>query len=163
MFQLFSTEVRMQFFRTVLMALALIVSGFSNPVFAEDKDPLFIALSSDATRRVGHVLHFAELQRARGHPLTIWLNESGILLASRKYTEKHANHQAALAELMSKGATILICHYYPGGLAHTTVGTNSKRGIWARRPIGLPHIAYCSEPDKIITCPADQSLAGAHA
>ena len=101
----------MQFFKTVLMALALFVSGLSNPVFAGDKDPLFIALSSDATRRVGHVLHFAELQRARGHSLTIWLNESGILLASRKYTEKHASHQAALAELMSKGATVLICHY----------------------------------------------------
>lgn len=101
----------MHFFKTVLMALALIVSGLSNPVFAEDKDPLFIALSSDATRRVGHVLHFAELQRARGHSLTIWLNESGILLASRKYAEKHADHQKALAELMSKGATVLICHY----------------------------------------------------
>jgi predicted peroxiredoxin len=111
MFHPLSTEVGMQFFKTVLLALALIVSGLSNPVFAGDKDPLFIALSSDATRRVGHVLHFAELQRARGHSLTIWLNESGILLASRKYAEKHADHQKALAELMSKGATVLICHY----------------------------------------------------
>jgi len=49
----------MQFFKTILMALTLIVSGLSNPVFAGDKDPLFIALSSDATRRVGHALPFS--------------------------------------------------------------------------------------------------------
>ena len=101
----------MKSLRTVLIALALLVGGFSNPVLAGENDPLFIALSSDATRRVGHVLHFAELQRSRGHPLTIWLNESGILLASSKYTEKHADHQKALAELMNKGASVLVCHY----------------------------------------------------
>ena len=49
----------MQFFKTILMALALIVSGLSNPVFAGDKDPLFIALLISASRLFGVVLHFA--------------------------------------------------------------------------------------------------------
>lgn len=101
----------MKLIRQVFIALALIISSFSNPVLAGERDPLFIGLSSDAEQRVGHVLHFSELQLTRGHPLTIWLNESGIFLASRQHTKKHATQQKALTELMSKGASVIVCQY----------------------------------------------------
>lgn len=101
----------MKFISQLLLALALCVGAIAAPAFAGDKDPLFIGLSSDSSQRVSHVLHFSDLQISRGHPLTIWLNESGIFLASKKYAEKHSVHQKALAELVSKGATILVCQY----------------------------------------------------
>jgi len=101
----------MKFIKHVLIALALITIGFSNLVLAGEKDPLFIGLSSDATQRVDHVLHFSELQLTRGHPVTIWLNESGIFLASKEYEKKHANQQKALTELMNKGASVIVCQY----------------------------------------------------
>jgi predicted peroxiredoxin len=72
---------------------------------------LFIGLSSDATPRVSHVLHFSEVQLAKGHPLTIWLNENGVLLASKKYAKKYGNHQKAMAELMNKGASVIVCQF----------------------------------------------------
>ena len=101
----------MKFISQLLLTLALYIGAIATPALAGDKDPLFIGLSSDSSPRVGHVLHFSGFQMSRGHPLTIWLNESGIFLASKKYSEKHAVHQKALAELMSKGATVLVCQY----------------------------------------------------
>jgi predicted peroxiredoxin len=99
------------YFARLLVTIALVLGGATNPALAGEKDPLFIGLSSDSNQRVAHVLHFSGLQMSRGHPLTIWLNESGIFLASKKYSEKHAIHQKALAELVSKGATVLVCQY----------------------------------------------------
>ena len=101
----------MKLIKIVLVALALIASGFSSPVLAGDKDPLFISLSSDAAQRVDHVLYFSERQMERGHPLTIWLNETGIFLASKKHEEKYAGQQKALANLMNKGASVIVCRY----------------------------------------------------
>lgn len=101
----------MSYFARLIVTIVLILGSTANLAFAGEKDPLFIGLSSDSSQRVGHVLHFSGLQMSRGHPLTIWLNESGIFLASKKYSEKHAVHQNALAELMSKGATVLVCQY----------------------------------------------------
>jgi intracellular sulfur oxidation DsrE/DsrF family protein len=104
-------EIQMKFISQLLLAVALFIGVIATPALAGDKDPLFIGLSSDSSPRVDHVLHFSGVQMSRGHSLTIWLNESGIFLASKKYSEKHAVHQKALAELMSKGATVLICQY----------------------------------------------------
>lgn len=101
----------MNYLARFLVVVALVLGSAANPALAGDKDPLFIGLSSDSNQRVGHVLHFSGLQMSRGHPLTIWLNESGIFLASKKYSEKHSVQQKALAELMSKGATVLVCQY----------------------------------------------------
>lgn len=101
----------MKFFKLIVAALALAVAGLSNTAMAGGKDPLFIGLSSNSEMRVAHVLHFAGLQQAKGHPLTIWLNENGIFLASSKHTAKHAAAQKSLAELMNKGATVIVCQF----------------------------------------------------
>lgn len=67
----------MQFTKSLLLVLALITGGLSGQVLAGEKDPLFIGLSQDSANRVSHVLHFADLQLKRGHPVTLWLNEGG--------------------------------------------------------------------------------------
>jgi intracellular sulfur oxidation DsrE/DsrF family protein len=100
----------MKFISQLLLTLALCIGVIATPALAGDKDPLFIGLSSDSSQRVDHVLHFSGLHMSRGHSLTIWLSESGIFLASKKY-QKHAVQQKALAELMSKGVTVLVCQY----------------------------------------------------
>jgi predicted peroxiredoxin len=100
-----------KFFHRVVVLLAVVLGVAATSAIAGPNDPLFIGLSSDGANRVGHVLHFAGLQMSRGHPVTIWLNEGGIFLASKKHTEKHAARQKELADLMSKGATVLVCQY----------------------------------------------------
>jgi len=100
--------------RCFLRFVVLFVMAFgfaATSATAGPNDPLFISLSGDGANKVGHVLHFAGLQMSRGHPVTIWLNEGGIFLASKKHTEKHAARQKELADLMSKGASVLVCQY----------------------------------------------------
>lgn len=104
-------ETKMHFTKSVLLVLAFLVVGLSNPVFAGDKDPLFIGLSNDSANRASHVLHFAGLQLKRGHPVTLWLNESGVFLASQKHADKHAEHQETLTQLMNDGAGVIVCRY----------------------------------------------------
>lgn len=101
----------MKLISKLLVLIAICMVAMTTPAMAGDKDPLFIGLSSDSTQRVDHVLHFSGLQMSRGHQLTIWLNESGIFLASKKYADKHAAQQMVLADLIGKGATVLVCKY----------------------------------------------------
>ncbi len=95
----------------LLVAVAIVLGAGGQVALAGDTDPLFIGLSSDSRQRADHVIHFSGLQMSRGHPVTLWLNESGIFLASKKHSEKHAVQQKAIAELISKGATVVVCQY----------------------------------------------------
>ena len=52
---------------------------------------------------------FSKAMMERGHPLTVWLNDKGVLLASRENVGKFADQQKMLTELMTKGATVIAC------------------------------------------------------
>jgi predicted peroxiredoxin len=39
----------------------------------------------------------------------VFLNQSAVLVASKKHKEKYREHQAKLIDSMSKGVTVLIC------------------------------------------------------
>jgi intracellular sulfur oxidation DsrE/DsrF family protein len=45
----------------------------------------------------------------RGHPLTIFFNDRGILVTSKGNGDKFKEQQAALAELAKAGATLIAC------------------------------------------------------
>jgi sulfur relay (sulfurtransferase) complex TusBCD TusD component (DsrE family) len=52
---------------------------------------------------------FGGNQQELGHPLTVFLNDKGVLIGSKANANKFSEHQKKLSELMSKGATVLIC------------------------------------------------------
>jgi sulfur relay (sulfurtransferase) complex TusBCD TusD component (DsrE family) len=52
---------------------------------------------------------FGQNQLERGHPLTIFLNDKGVLIGSKSNAAKFPNQQKAIGELMNKGAVVLIC------------------------------------------------------
>jgi predicted peroxiredoxin len=81
------------------------------PAWAGEKDSLFINLSTDNIPRVDHALHFGNVHFAKGHPLTVFLNGKGVLLASKGHAEKYAAQQKSLAEMMDKGAVVIVCQY----------------------------------------------------
>jgi intracellular sulfur oxidation DsrE/DsrF family protein len=45
----------------------------------------------------------------RGHPLTIFLNDRGIYLASKTHGAKYVDQQKLLSELLSKGTVVIAC------------------------------------------------------
>ncbi len=52
---------------------------------------------------------FGSQQHERGHSLTIFLNDKGVLVGSTTQSNTFASHQKALTRIMSKGATVLVC------------------------------------------------------
>jgi intracellular sulfur oxidation DsrE/DsrF family protein len=74
-------------------------------------------------------LKFSQGQQERGHPITVWLNDKAVLVAS-KDDATFAPQRALLAELMAKGAEVIICpfcmqHY---GMAETALMEGVKVG-----------------------------------
>jgi sulfur relay (sulfurtransferase) complex TusBCD TusD component (DsrE family) len=95
--------------KSLLMALALVVSCVSMPAVAGDTDPLFVNMTTDDAHRARMALTFGGSQLERGHPLTVFLNDKGVLVGSKAHTSEFADHQNALRELMNKGALVIAC------------------------------------------------------
>lgn len=93
----------------LIVALAIALAGPIHTAVAGDTDPLFVNLTTDDSHRANMGITFAKSQLERGHPLTIFLNDKGVLVGSKTNAAKFAEHQKLLSDLMGKGATILIC------------------------------------------------------
>lgn len=87
-------------------AVALLCSGAA---FAGDTDPLFINLTSDDGHRVNMALAFGGNQLERGHPVTVFLNDRGVMAASKANAVQFTDQQTTLQQLLDGGATILVC------------------------------------------------------
>lgn len=91
-----------------LIALMLL-GGMANPAFAGDNDPLFANITTDDAYRASMGIGFGKAMMERGHPLTILLNDKAVFVASKLKSKKYAENQKMLAELVEKGATVLVC------------------------------------------------------
>jgi sulfur relay (sulfurtransferase) complex TusBCD TusD component (DsrE family) len=93
----------------LLLAFSLIISGAAAPVLAGATDPLYVNMTTSDSHRANMAISFSKNQFERGHPLTIFLNDKGVLVGSKANAAAFPEHQKMLAELMSKGAVVLIC------------------------------------------------------
>jgi sulfur relay (sulfurtransferase) complex TusBCD TusD component (DsrE family) len=93
----------------LLVAFALVLFGAAQPTLAGDTDPLFVNLTTDDAHRANMGVTFGKNQFERGHPLTVFLNDKGVLIGTTANAAKYADHQKTLADLMAKGAVVLIC------------------------------------------------------
>jgi sulfur relay (sulfurtransferase) complex TusBCD TusD component (DsrE family) len=91
---------------TAAAAIAMLCSGAA---VAGDTDPLFINLTSDDGHRVTMALAFGGAQLKRGHPLTVFLNDRGVMAASKTNAVQFTDQQSTLQQLLDSGATILVC------------------------------------------------------
>lgn len=71
--------------------------------------PLFINLTSDDAHRARMAIGFGGNQLQAGHPLTIYLNDRGVLLVSRAHSAQFAEQQQLLTALHKAGAQVLVC------------------------------------------------------
>ncbi len=93
----------------MLLAFTLIIGSIAAPAFAGDTDPLFVNLTTDNSHRANMVISFGENQLGRGHPLTIFLNDKGVFIASKSGADKFGGQQKMLGEILGKGAVVLVC------------------------------------------------------
>lgn len=99
----------MRIINRLLFIITLLAGCFTPAAFAADTDPLFVNLTTDDPHRANMGITFGLKQFQRGHPLTILLNDKGVFIGAKTGAERFAMHQKLLAELIGKGATVLIC------------------------------------------------------
>jgi sulfur relay (sulfurtransferase) complex TusBCD TusD component (DsrE family) len=99
-----------RFIPAALFALsALCALSIGTAARASDGPPLFLNLTTDNSQRSEAGLNFAKEQMARGHSLTVLLNDQAVRMGSSTNLRNFIPQQKLLRDLMSKGAVVLVC------------------------------------------------------
>ncbi len=59
--------------------------------------------------RADMAITFGTKHLERGHPLTLFLNDKGVFVASKAKAERFGEHQTQIGAAIEKGALILVC------------------------------------------------------
>lgn len=94
--------------RSAVLSL-LMFSFVASSALAGDREPLFVNATSDDARRAETAFTFSKNQLDRQHPVTIFLSDRAVHIASKANAAVFKEHQALLNKLMEEGASILIC------------------------------------------------------
>jgi sulfur relay (sulfurtransferase) complex TusBCD TusD component (DsrE family) len=76
---------------------------------ASDKKLLLVNLTSYTTDDSRKAIEYAKAELEKGRPVVIFLNDRGVLAASKANAETYKEQQRSLTELMKRGATVLVC------------------------------------------------------
>lgn len=95
--------------KLVQLILFVLTLGAWGAAGAGEHDPLFVNMTTDDAHRATMAISFGKNQHERGHPLTVFLNDKGVLVGSKAHAAKYAEQQKMLAELLGKGATVIVC------------------------------------------------------
>ncbi|MEA1915961.1 MAG: DsrE family protein [Campylobacterota bacterium] len=87
------------------MFLSMILSVLA---FADGKDPLFVNLTTDSEHRALMAVQFSSKMMSKDHPLTLYLNDKGVVLASTK-NARYSQIQSKLEGIIKNGGAVYIC------------------------------------------------------
>ncbi len=102
----------------ILFIATLLFSLCANSAVELNKDPLFINLTSNESHRATMAIGFGKNQLIKGHPLVVFLNDKGVLMASAKNTQKFTAQQQMIQEIIKNGGTVYAC---PSCMKHYAV------------------------------------------
>jgi sulfur relay (sulfurtransferase) complex TusBCD TusD component (DsrE family) len=97
--------------RAMLAAAITLAAGATTavPVRAAPGAPLFVNATSDEPHRARMAITFAANQLERGHPVTLFWNDRGVLVVSTKAADRFGAHHEMIAKMLAKGAQVLVC------------------------------------------------------
>lgn len=99
----------MKLVKRLLLAAALVFGAAAGPALCADNSPLFVNMTTDDPHRANMAISFSSTQMERGHPLTVFLNDKGVLVGSKANAGKYSAQQKALSDMMAKGAAVIAC------------------------------------------------------
>lgn len=94
---------------SITVCLFLCLLALATVCQAGASNPLFINLTSDDNHRSLMAISFGQNQLQRGHPLTVYLNDRAVRIASKKESGVFAEQQALLQQIVAMGGTVLVC------------------------------------------------------
>jgi putative transposase len=101
--------------------MVLSTNGFSG-----NTDPLFVNLTTNDTRRSSMVLTFSRHQLDKGHPVTIFLKDHGVFLASKKDSRRYFREQKRIHDIVAKGGVVLSPKVSVSALVNSLKGVSSR-------------------------------------
>lgn len=95
--------------KSIKAAVIAVLATLSLSAFAGANDPLFVSLTSDDPHRATMAFNFGSHMNAAGHPLSVFLSDKGVFLGVKSGAAKYPEQQKMLAEIISKGGTVIMC------------------------------------------------------
>lgn len=102
------TRTLAQIFGALLFAAFLAASPIGSAL-ADNDDPLFVNMTSDDAHRAKMAIGFARKQQERKHPVTVFLNDKGVLVGAKSKASAFGEHQAMLAAIIKDGGNVVVC------------------------------------------------------
>lgn len=93
----------------VLAAFVALLLCNTPPSHAGNPDALFINMTTDDAHRASMGIGFGYNQLQRGHPLTVFLNDRGVMLAAKANGATFEQQQKTMAAVIAKGGTVYVC------------------------------------------------------
>ncbi len=95
--------------RRTLISGLFALAALAAPASAGDSDPLFINMTTDDSHRALMAIGFGVNQHKKGHPVAIFFNDRGVLVASTKNAATYGEQQKLIAELIQLGGEVIMC------------------------------------------------------
>jgi predicted peroxiredoxin len=121
--------------RNVVSAGLVAVAASAATVRASAAGRLFVNMTTDEPHRALMALSFARKQQERGHPVTIYFNDRGVLVASDANAAGFGTHQELAAAIAGAGGELLVC---PMCMKHYGVG---EAQLMANAKVSNPDLA----------------------
>lgn len=90
------------------LGLALLLAAPASVAFAGG-DPLFSNVTTSEPHRARMALGFTRNQQQRKHPVTVFLNDKGVLLGAKSKAAEFGEHQGMLAAIIKDGGNVIVC------------------------------------------------------
>jgi predicted peroxiredoxin len=91
-----------------LVRLFIVSLALASSMFAASKSGMFANVSSNEIHKVQMATKMTFMFQKDGHPVTIFLNDKGVMVAD-KTRKEYAKAQDNLAKFIAKGGKVLIC------------------------------------------------------
>jgi sulfur relay (sulfurtransferase) complex TusBCD TusD component (DsrE family) len=99
----------MKLLNLVAPLFVISTTAFGMPAIAGEKDSLFVNMTADHPHRSTMAIQFSKSQFERGHPVTIFLNDKGVLVGSKANARIYKEQQSALAQIIKQGGVVIVC------------------------------------------------------
>ena len=93
----------------ILFFAALLTFAPAGVARADSDDPLFVNMTTDEPHRARMAIGFARKQQERKHPVTIFLNDKGVLVGAKSKAQAFGVHQEMLAAIVKDGGNVIVC------------------------------------------------------
>lgn len=99
----------MKLFLSCALALMMLVAPLAIQAHADNDAPLFVNMTTSDPHRAKMAIVFSKSQQGLNHPVTVFLNDKGVLVGAKSKAAEFQEHQKVLGEIIDAGGVVIAC------------------------------------------------------